>query len=111
GVALGPRIGWREEGLRALRARGVPVIQIIHNLLEQEPGADLIVAARQTGASVLVRVPHSSGLLEGHFTEDTTVPAGDHRPHRPRSWLIDGLTKVEQLRFLAAGGDPPPRQE
>jgi aryl-alcohol dehydrogenase-like predicted oxidoreductase len=104
GVALGPRIGWREEGLRALRERRVPVIQIIHNLLEQEPGADLIAAARETGASVLVRVPHSSGLLEGHFTEHTTFPPGDHRRHRPRAWLIDGLKKVERLRFLEAGG-------
>lgn len=104
GVALGPRIGWREEGLRALRERGVPVIQIIHNLLEQEPGSDLIAAARGTGASVLVRVPHSSGLLEGHLTEETTFPEGDHRRHRPREWLTDGLKKVEQLRFLEAGG-------
>ena len=104
GVALGPRIGWREEGLRALHERRVPVIQIIHNLLEQEPGTDLIAAARATGASVLVRVPHSSGLLEGHFTEETTFPPGDHRRHRSREWLIDGLKKVEQLRFLEAGG-------
>jgi len=104
GVALGPRIGWREEGLRALRERGVPSIQIIHNLLEQEPGADLITAARETGASVIVRVPHSSGLLEGHFTEETTFARGDHRRHRPKEWLIDGVQKVEQLRFLEAGG-------
>jgi aryl-alcohol dehydrogenase-like predicted oxidoreductase len=104
GVALGPRIGWREEGLRALHERRVPVAQIIHNLLEQEPGTDLIRTAHETGASVLVRVPHSSGLLEGHFTEDTTFDPGDHRRHRPRSWLIDGLKKVDQLRFLEAGG-------
>jgi aryl-alcohol dehydrogenase-like predicted oxidoreductase len=104
GVALGPRIGWREEGLRALRERRVPVIQIIHNLLEREPGDELITAARETGAAVLVRVPHSSGLLEGHFTEETTFPPGDHRRHRSREWLIDGLKKVERLRFLEAGG-------
>jgi len=104
GVALGPRIGWREEGLRALRERRVPSIQVIHNLLEQEPGADLIAAARETGASVIVRVPHSSGLLEGHFTAETTFAPGDHRRHRPRSWLIEGVGKVEHLRFLEAGG-------
>jgi aryl-alcohol dehydrogenase-like predicted oxidoreductase len=104
GVALGPRIGWREEGLRALHERRVPSIQIIHNLLEQEPGADLIAAARETGASVIVRVPHSSGLLEGHFTAETTFAPGDHRRHRPRSWLIEGVGKVEHLRFLEAGG-------
>ena len=24
----------------------------------------------------------------------------DHRRHRPRSWLLNGIKKVEQLRFL-----------
>lgn len=100
GVALGPRIGWRDEGLRALRERGVPSVQIIHNLLEQEPGAELIAAARETGAAVIVRVPHSSGLLEGHFTEETTFAPGDHRRHRSPEWLIEGVQKVERLRFL-----------
>jgi aryl-alcohol dehydrogenase-like predicted oxidoreductase len=104
GVALGPRIGWREEGLRALRERHVPSIQIIHNLFEQEPGAELVEAARESGASVIVRVPHSSGLLEGHFTADTTFAEGDHRRHRPKEWLTEGLVKVEQVRFLEADG-------
>ncbi len=104
GVALGPRIGWLDEGLRALHERRVPVVQIIHNLLEQEPGADLIAAARETEASVLVRVPHSSGLLEGHFTAETTFPEGDHRRHRSHEWLVDGVQKVEQVRFLEQDG-------
>jgi aryl-alcohol dehydrogenase-like predicted oxidoreductase len=104
GVALGPRIGWREEGLRALRERNVPSIQIIHNLLEQEPGANLVEAARASGASVIVRVPHSSGLLEGHFTAETTFAEGDHRRHRPKEWLTEGVVKIEQLRFLEADG-------
>ena len=27
-------------------------------------------------------------------------PPTDHRSHRPRSWLLNGIKKVEQLRFL-----------
>jgi aryl-alcohol dehydrogenase-like predicted oxidoreductase len=104
GVALGPRIGWRDEGLRSLRERRVPVIQIIHNLFEQEPGEELIAAAREIDASVIVRVPHSSGLLEGHFTTETTFAEGDHRRHRSREWLVEGVQKVEQVRFLERGG-------
>ena len=49
-------------------------------------------------------MPHSSGLLEGHYDENTTFPPGDHRNHRPRSWLIEGIRKVEQLRFLERDG-------
>jgi aryl-alcohol dehydrogenase-like predicted oxidoreductase len=48
----------------------------------------------------LVRVTHSSGMLEGKYTPDTVFPPGDHRNHRPRSWLLNGIKKVERLRFL-----------
>ena len=39
-------------------------------------------------------------MLEGQYTEETTFPPNDHRNHRPRSWLLNGIKKVEQLRFL-----------
>lgn len=103
GAALGPAIGWEAEGLAALRHRGVGTLQIIYNLLEQDPGRSLLAAAAEEGAGVLVRVPHSSGLLEGKFTAETTFPPTDHRSHRPRQWLTDGLKKLERLRFLTEG--------
>jgi aryl-alcohol dehydrogenase-like predicted oxidoreductase len=100
GVALGPAIGWEAEGVRATRERRIAGMQIIYNLLEQDPGRAQIAACREAGAGVVARVPHSSGLLEGHYTEATTFGPNDHRRHRPRSWLINGLKKVEQLQFL-----------
>ena len=48
----------------------------------------------------LVRVTHSSGMLEGKYTKDTVFPPTDHRSHRPKSWLINGLKKIETLQFL-----------
>ena len=104
GVALGPAIGWRDEGIYALRERGVEIVQMIYNALELDPGRDLIQTARETGASLLVRVPHSSGMLEGHYTEDTVFPPSDHRSHRPRAWLVNGLKKIRQLDFLTSDG-------
>jgi aryl-alcohol dehydrogenase-like predicted oxidoreductase len=103
GVALGPAIGWRDEGLYALHVRHVPSIHMIYNALEQEPGRTLLAAAAETGAGALIRVPHSSGLLEGHYTAETTFPPSDHRSHRSREWLLTGLQKLEQLRFLHEG--------
>src|SRR5215217_8047515 len=82
GIALGPKIGWLEEGVRAMRERRVEGVQMIYNLLEQDPGRGLIVAARETGTSLIVRVPHSSGMLEGHYDENTTFAKNDHRRHR-----------------------------
>ena len=49
-------------------------------------------------------MPHSSGMLEGRYTLETTFEPSDHRSHRPRSWLVNGLQKVETLRFLESGG-------
>jgi aryl-alcohol dehydrogenase-like predicted oxidoreductase len=48
----------------------------------------------------LIRVTHSSGMLEGKYTTETKFPPTDHRSHRPRSWLLNGVKKIEQLRFL-----------
>jgi aryl-alcohol dehydrogenase-like predicted oxidoreductase len=105
GVALGPKIGWREEGLRALEERPITSLQTVYNMLEQEPGAEFLRLAEERGAGVIARVPTSSGLLEGVLTPEHTFAGNDHRRHRPRSWLIDGLKKVEQLDFLRRGGE------
>ena len=105
GVALGPKIGWRDEGVRALRERPIASLQTVYNLLEQAPGADFLEAAERHGVGVIARVPTSSGLLEGHLTPEHTFEGNDHRRHRPRSWLIEGLQKVDQLEFLRRDGE------
>jgi aryl-alcohol dehydrogenase-like predicted oxidoreductase len=105
GVALGPKIGWRDEGVRALREREISSLQTVYNMLEQEPGAEFLELAEERGAGVIARVPTSSGLLEGELTPEHTFEGNDHRRHRPRSWLIDGLKKVDQLDFLLRDGE------
>jgi aryl-alcohol dehydrogenase-like predicted oxidoreductase len=88
-----------------MRERKLDGLQMIYNLLEQDPGRGLIEAARETGTSLIVRVPHSSGMLEGHYDENTTFAKNDHRRHRPKEWLTTGLKKVEQLSFLTESGE------
>jgi aryl-alcohol dehydrogenase-like predicted oxidoreductase len=39
-------------------------------------------------------------MLEGKYTENTVFPPEDHRSHRPRSWLLNGLRKIQTLDFL-----------
>jgi aryl-alcohol dehydrogenase-like predicted oxidoreductase len=45
-------------------------------------------------------VTHAPGMLEGKYTEETVFPENDHRRHRPRSWLVNGVKKVSTLDFL-----------
>ena len=72
-------------------------------MLEQAPGRRLIEACEHDRVAAIIRVPHSSGLLEGRYTLDTTFPPNDHRSHRPREWLIEGLQKLDKVKFLAEG--------
>jgi aryl-alcohol dehydrogenase-like predicted oxidoreductase len=101
GVALGPAIGWRDEGIEAIERRGITSLQTVYNVLEQDPGRDFLSASERAGVGVMARVPTSSGLLEDKYTLETTFPPHDHRSHRPREWLVEGLQKVERLRFLS----------
>ena len=102
GVALGPAIGWLYEGINCVTERAVTSVQHIYNLLEQHPGAAIQNSAveQDKNTMFLIRVPHSSGMLEGHYSVETKFPPKDHRSHRPRAWLTNGVRKVEQLRFL-----------
>jgi len=105
GVALGPAIGWLEEGVYAMEHLPIEVVHMIYNALELDPGRELIETARRTNRSLLTRVPHSSGMLEGKYTLETKFAANDHRKHRPRAWMVNGLKKIEQLDFLTASGE------
>ena len=49
------------------------------------------------GPQFLIRVTHSSGMLEGKYTLDTKFDENDHRSHRPRAWLVEGIQKIEKL--------------
>lgn len=102
GVALGPAIGWLYEGIESATVRNTTSIQMIWNILEQFPGNEMIRAANESKADTgyQIRVPHSSGMLEGKYTLETTFAPTDHRSHRPRSWLVSGVKKIETLRFL-----------
>ena len=102
GVALGPAIGWEDEGVRAMQTRTLDCLMIIYNLLEQKPGRRFIEVAGPAGCGLMARVPHSSGMLEGKYSKDTKFDSTDHRAHRKRVWLEQGLQKVEQLGFLTA---------
>ena len=102
GVALGPDIGWFEEGEAAMEERQVHSLQIIYSILEQEPARDFFPIAQEEQIGLVTRVPHASEVLTGRYIEPPTFAEGDHRAHRRAEWLREALKKAEQVKFLAS---------
>jgi aryl-alcohol dehydrogenase-like predicted oxidoreductase len=102
GVALGPAIGWVEEGNRAIDERPILTLQTVFNLLEQEPGLTFARRARVAAGdvSLIARVPHASDTLSGKLTKDSVLDPTDHRAHRNRDNMLDNFEKADTLAFL-----------
>jgi len=100
-AALGPAIGWTQEGLEAMDRKNVSAVQTVYNILEQTPGNQLIENAAKKNVGILVRVPDASGILTGKVNADTKIDEKDHRSVRKGEWIRASLKKVEQLRPIA----------
>ena len=105
GVALGPAIGWVEEGCRSIRDRNIVSLQTVFNILEQEPGLTFAREARVADGecTLISRVPHASDTLSGKVERDTVFPPGDHRRHRNRDNMLDNFDKADTLAWLWEG--------
>ena len=103
-VAVGPDLGWQDEGIAAVAERRVPA-QIIYSILEQDPARAILDAAIQNDVGVFTRVPHASGMLDGTHTKDTVLddtPFGstDHRSYRRLMWMRSAISKLNRIDFL-----------
>jgi aryl-alcohol dehydrogenase-like predicted oxidoreductase len=101
GAALGPAIGWRDEGILAMENRNVTAIQTVYNILEQDPGQDFFKVANEMDVGVLVRVPDASGVLTGKVNANTDFGKDDHRSHRKHEFIIQAMKKVDNLKPFA----------
>jgi aryl-alcohol dehydrogenase-like predicted oxidoreductase len=54
-------------------------VQVIYNVFEQEPAAELLPVARAANVGVIVRVVFDEGVLTGKYTKDSRFPADDFR--------------------------------
>lgn len=62
-----------------MRGGWIDSVQVIYNLFEQEPAAELLDVAKECGVGVIVRVAFDEGVLTGKFTNTTTFGEGDFR--------------------------------
>ncbi len=62
-----------------MRGGWVDAVQVIYNLFDQEPAAELLDVAQECGVAVIVRVAFDEGALTGKFTAATTFAPDDFR--------------------------------
>ena len=62
-----------------MRGGWIDSVQVIYNIFDQEPAAELLDVAKECGVGVIVRVAFDEGALTGKFTTGTTFAADDFR--------------------------------
>jgi aryl-alcohol dehydrogenase-like predicted oxidoreductase len=62
-----------------MRGGWIDSVQVIYNIFEQEPAAELLDVAAECGVGVIVRVAFDEGALTGKFNADTRFSADDFR--------------------------------
>jgi aryl-alcohol dehydrogenase-like predicted oxidoreductase len=75
----------------------IDTIQVIYNVFDQSPEANLLPLAQQHQVGILARVPLDEGGLTGSITENTVFEKGDFR-----AWYFRGDRKREVVEHVAA---------
>ncbi len=77
----------------------VDSVQVIYNLFDQEPAAEILPAALEHGVGVIIRVALDEGGLTGKYTRETKFPAGDFRADYFRGERLGRVVdRVEAIR-------------
>lgn len=62
-----------------MRDGWIDTVQVIYNIFEQEPAAELLPVAQETNVGIIVRVVFDEGSLTGKFTPETGFAPDDFR--------------------------------
>ena len=82
----------------------VDSVQVIYNIFEQEPAAEILPAALEHGVGIIVRMAFDEGALTGKFTRDTVFPNGDFRADYFRGDRLGRVVdRVEKIKADVEG--------
>jgi aryl-alcohol dehydrogenase-like predicted oxidoreductase len=93
-----------EEGIEIVNRGWGYSLQVLYNVLNQAPAAELFPLAKQKGYGIIARVPLASGLLTGKFRPDTTFNADDVRQNflTPKR-LEEVIPRVDEAKSIIGG--------
>ena len=91
--------------LKALDTGLIDAVQVVYNVLDQNPEDELFPYCREHDIGIIARVPFDEGSLAGTLTATSTWPAGDFRNvyFRPEN-LIPTIERIERLRPAVPAG-------
>jgi len=90
--------------IELMRGGWIDSVQVIYNLFEQEPAAELLEVARECGVAVIVRVAFDEGALTGKLTPHTRFADDDFRAgYFAGDRLARTITRVEEVEKDLAG--------
>ncbi len=95
-----------KSALEVVRAGFADTVQVIFNLFEQEPLAELFPACREKNVGVIARVPLDEGGLTGKFSEDTRFEDEDFRQGYFGGGLLkETLRRSKELEKILLNGE------
>jgi aryl-alcohol dehydrogenase-like predicted oxidoreductase len=69
----------QNSAIDLMRMGIIDSLQVIYNIFEQEPAAELLPVAEENGVGIIVRVAFDEGVLTGKYAADHQFPEGDFR--------------------------------
>jgi aryl-alcohol dehydrogenase-like predicted oxidoreductase len=85
--------------IQLMRDGMVDVLQVIYNIFEQEPAAQLFPVAQETGTGIIVRVAFDEGVLTGKYTGNETFGADDFRSNYFAGDRLErGVRRTEEIK-------------
>ena len=87
------------NGVRAVRTGQIDAVQVIYNILDQNPEDELFPACEEMKVAVIARVPFDEGTLTGTLTRESRWPEGDWRnTYFVPENLIPSVERAEALK-------------
>jgi aryl-alcohol dehydrogenase-like predicted oxidoreductase len=88
----------------------VDVLQVIYNIFEQEPAAQLLPVALETGTGIIIRVAFDEGVLTGKYKGNETFGPDDFRSNYFAGDRLErGVRRTEKIKeeFKGSGYSMP----
>jgi aryl-alcohol dehydrogenase-like predicted oxidoreductase len=82
-----------------MREGYLDTVQVIYNIFEQEPAAELLPTAQENNVGIIIRMAFDEGVLTGKYKSNSTFPEGDFRNNYfAGDRLSRAIRRVEKIK-------------